>query len=167
MTLLSAAARMKFMRDRFTRWWMALAVGIMTVLPGLPVIAGEKAVSQAIAAPAVRILSGDGGLATAYNNRLSGAHVTCRGVVTRKLSDDLSGIRHQKFIVALASGQTLLIVHNIDLAKRVATLKTGDAIRISGDYIWNIQGGLVHETHDSPSGTSLDGWIKHRGVTYR
>lgn len=41
------------------------------------------------------------------------------GVVDRALSDDNDGSRHQRFILRLASGQTLLIAHNIDISLRI------------------------------------------------
>jgi hypothetical protein len=45
----------------------------------------------------------------------SDVQVEGEGTVIRILSDDVDGSRHQRFIVQLASGQTLLITHNIDL----------------------------------------------------
>jgi hypothetical protein len=50
------------------------------------------------------------------------------GIVTRILADDDEGSRHQRFILRLPSGQTLLIAHNIDLAPRVAELEEGDTV---------------------------------------
>src|SRR6185503_13228566 len=61
----------------------------------------------------------DSQLGRAFKNRTSDVQVEGEGVVTRMLADDLSGSRHQRFIVSLASGQTVLIVHNIDIATRV------------------------------------------------
>jgi len=50
---------------------------------------------------------------------LSGEVVESDATVTKTLPDDNDGSRHQRFIVRLASGKTLLIAHNIDIAKRV------------------------------------------------
>lgn len=55
-------------------------------------------------------------IANAFSNHESNLQVSGQGVVTRLLADDNSGSRHQKFIIKLSSGQTLLIAHNIDLA---------------------------------------------------
>ena len=55
----------------------------------------------------------------AFRNGRSGVMVTVEGAVIRLLADDNDGSRHQRFIIRLASGQTLLIAHNIDLSSRV------------------------------------------------
>ena len=65
------------------------------------------------------------------------------------------------------SKQTVLVVHNIDLAPRVDDLKIGDKILFSGEYQWNAQGGLIHWTHHDPRGRHTAGWIKHGGNTYQ
>jgi hypothetical protein len=83
------------------------------------------------------------------------------------LADDLDGSRHQRFIVSLASGQTVLIAHNIDLAPRVDGLQTGDYLRFYGEYVWNAEGGKVHWTHHDPKGRHVTGWLKHNGRTYQ
>lgn len=106
-------------------------------------------------------------LARAFRQRTSNIQVEGRGVVSRLLSDDDDGSRHQRFIVALASGQTLLIAHNIDLAPRVAGLRTGDVVSFSGEYEWNARGGVIHWTHRDPQGRHPAGWIKHNGKIYR
>ena len=68
----------------------------------------------------------DAVLSAAFENRRSDVQVQGSGHVTRVLPDDNDGSRHQRFIVRLASGQTLLVAHNIDLANRVAAVKPGD-----------------------------------------
>jgi hypothetical protein len=88
-------------------------------------------------------------------------------VVTRILADDLAGSRHQRFVVRLASGQTVLIAHNIDIAPRVAGLQKGDRVRFYGEYMWNEKGGMVHWTHHDPDGRHVAGWLKHNGRTYQ
>ena len=65
----------------------------------------------------------------AYASKESGFVVTVAGRVVRTLADDEVGTRHQRFIVALASGQTLLVSHNIDLAPRVP-IRTGDSLTV-------------------------------------
>jgi hypothetical protein len=89
------------------------------------------------------------------------------GTVTRVLSDDNNGSRHQRFIVALGSGQTLLISHNIDLAPRVERLSEGDTVSFKGEYEWNDKGGVIHWTHHDPAGQHEAGWIRHDGNTYQ
>ena len=93
----------------------------------------------------------------------SGTQVQATGVITRILPDDDEGSRHQRFILQLPSGQTLLIAHNIDLAPRVDGLKEGDTVAFNGEFEWNSEGGVVHWTHHDPSGRHAAGWLKHQG----
>lgn len=55
-------------------------------------------------------------LADAIDRQRRNVQVQGSGRVLRVLADDNDGSRHQRFILALASGRTLLIAHNIDLA---------------------------------------------------
>jgi hypothetical protein len=87
--------------------------------------------------------------------------------VARVLPDDLDGARHQRFIVELASGQTLLIAHNIDIAPRIEGLAVGDSVRFKGEYVWNAKGGVVHWTHHDPQGGHVAGWLMHNGRRYQ
>jgi len=103
----------------------------------------------------------------AFEQRQRDVQVKGEGVVSRILSDDKSGQPHQRFIVRLLSGQTILIQHNIELAPRIAELREGDAVSFYGEYIWNEQGGLVHWTHHDPAGRHVAGWLKHNGRAYQ
>ena len=114
-----------------------------------------------------RTQSTESTLQDAYNNRQSGIQVRGEGVVTAILADDREGSRHQRFIVRLSSGQTLLLAHNIDLAPRINTLKAGDTVAFYGEYEWNEKGGVIHWTHRDPGGRHIAGWLKHDGKTYR
>jgi len=109
----------------------------------------------------------DSALTSAYENRKSDVQVGGSGVVIRNLADDTSGSRHQKFILKLSSGQTLLISHNIDLAPRINSLRKGDTVNFYGEYEWNSKGGVVHWTHHDPRGNHIGGWLKHNGDTYQ
>ena len=106
-------------------------------------------------------------LARAFEQRISGVQVEGQGVVRRVLPDDNDGSRHQRFVVALSSGQTLLVAHNIDLAPRVVGLREGDVVSFSGEYEWNAEGGVIHWTHRDPSKRHPAGWIKHNGEVYQ
>ncbi len=97
----------------------------------------------------------------------SGTQVTGEGTVTRILGDDTVGDHHQRFILTLDSGRTLLIAHNIDLAPRIDSLREGDSVSFSGEYESNDKGGVVHWTHHDPQGQHEPGWLKHRGRTYQ
>jgi hypothetical protein len=106
-------------------------------------------------------------LTSAYENRQSNIHVEGSGVVVKILPDDLHGSRHQRFILRLSSGQTILISHNIDLSPRVDALRVGDTVEFSGEYEWNSEGGVVHWTHRDPGGRHKAGWPKHNGSVYQ
>lgn len=105
-------------------------------------------------------------ISNAYRNRLSDVQVKGSGVVSRILKDDNDGSRHQRFILRLSSGQTLLIAHNIDLAQRIGNLQQGDSVQFFGEYEWNSKGGVVHWTHQDPDDHHIGGWLKHEGQTY-
>lgn len=102
----------------------------------------------------------------AFQEKRSGVQVLGSGVVTRILADDNDGSRHQRFILELDSGLTLLIAHNIDLAPRINNLSRGDMVDFYGQYEWNDNGGVVHWTHLDPRGSHPHGWLKHKGNTY-
>jgi len=89
------------------------------------------------------------------------------GLVSRILSDDITGDAHQRFIVRLRSGQTLLVAHNIDLAPRVPAIKVGDEVAFYGEYEWSAEGRTMHWTHHDPAGRHTAGWIRYQGVTYQ
>lgn len=111
--------------------------------------------------------SGDEQISSAFQNHQSNIQVGGSGVVIRNLPDDTKGSQHQKFILKLPSGHTLLIVHNIDLAPRINSLREGDKVGFYGEYEWNQKGGVVHWTHNDPDGHHETGWLKHEGNTYQ
>ena len=118
-------------------------------------------------APATESVAADAQqIKAAFDNQRSDVQVRGTGEVTRLLSDDNEGSRHQRFIVTLPTGQTVLIAHNIDLAQRIDALRQGDQVSFYGEYEWNPQGGVVHWTHHDPAGRHPGGWIDHNGQRY-
>ena len=109
----------------------------------------------------------DSGFAQAYADRAADLEIQGHGTVSKLLTDDTEGARHQRFIVRLDSRQTLLVTHNIDVAPRINALRVGDTVSFKGEYEWNAQGGLIHWTHHDPTGGHVAGWIKHDGQTYQ
>lgn len=101
-----------------------------------------------------------------FESRRSGEMVAVAGVVDRLLSDDDVGSRHQRFIVRLGSGHSLLVAYNLDLAPRVP-LRVGDQVLVRGEYEWNGQGGVLHWTHHDPDGQRQGGWVEWNGDRYR
>lgn len=104
---------------------------------------------------------------SAYKNKLSDIQFKGDGKVVRILADDNVGHRHQKFILRLESGKTILIAHNIDLAPRIKNLRKGDTVQFYGEYEWSELGGVIHWTHHDPRGKHIGGWLKHNGKTYQ
>ena len=104
-------------------------------------------------------------IAQSFEAGRSDVWVQASGEVARVLSDDNEGSRHQRFLVELRNGITVLIAHNIDLAPRVP-LSRDDLIEFRGEYEWNDRGGVVHWTHHDPRGRKQGGWISHRRKTY-
>ena len=109
--------------------------------------------------------SDDAMLQNAFDRKQSDIQVHGTGKVTKLLADDTNGDKHQRFILKLASGQTILIAHNIDIAVRIDTLKINDDVEFYGEYVWNSKGGLVHWTHHDPQHEHIDGWLKHQNIT--
>jgi hypothetical protein len=105
-------------------------------------------------------------LVEAIEQRRSGLVFDGEGEVTRILSDDTEGSRHQRFILLLDSGHTLLVSHNIDLAERLP-VELGDQVRFRGQYEWNDRGGVLHWTHRDPQGRREGGWLELDGKRYR
>jgi hypothetical protein len=96
---------------------------------------------------------------TAYKKRLSEIPLIVEGQVVKILEDDLQGRRHQRFIIRTDEGQTLLITHNIDIAPRVV-MEMGTKVRVRGEYLWNLQGGIIHKTHRDQKEQISGGWIE-------
>ena len=112
------------------------------------------------------VQANDARLKQAYQNHQSDVQVRGSGLVSRLLPDDNKGSRHQKFILRLDSGQTLLVAHNIDLAPRIQGLRKGDRVEFYGEYEWNKKGGVMHWTHKDPRNHHAHGWLKHNGNIY-
>ena len=103
----------------------------------------------------------------AFNEDAAGTQMRVAGRVERLLADDNNGSRHQRFIIRVDGGTTLLIAHNIDLAPRLDGLAAGDTVEVFGEYEWNDKGGLLHWTHKDPGGRHVAGYIEWRGRRYQ
>jgi len=122
---------------------------------------------QAFSAQAAELLKGDALIKQAFEAQKSNLQVQAKGVVVKVLPDDNEGSRHQRFILKMPYGGTVLLAHNIDLAGRVANVQIGDEMEFSGEYEWNAKGGVVHWTHHDPQGHHQTGWLRHQGKTYQ
>jgi hypothetical protein len=106
-------------------------------------------------------------ISRAFREQATDRWVSGEGEIIKLLPDDNDGSRHQRLIIRLDSGQTLLIAHNIDLAPKVDHLETGDRVGFEGVYEWNKRGGVVHWTHHDPQGRERGGWLEYQGKQYR
>lgn len=153
------------------RGWAGRSLPLLVVL--VAAVLGSEWLGPGILAPTPRPVASGAGpaadLATghAFTQGRSGEQVRGAGIVVKVLSDDQEGSRHQRFILRLESGQTLLVVHNIDLAPRIPALAAGDTVAFNGVYEWNRQGGMIHWTHHDPAGRHEPGWLRHEGRYYR
>lgn len=121
-------------------------------------VGGVYSEKQAVGVEALG--STDEELARLFERQRSNVFVTGAGTVERILSDDTEGSKHQRFILRLASGQTLLVAHNIDIAPRVEPLAVGDVVLFAGIYEYNSQGGVIHWTHHDPQGKHRSGYLR-------
>ena len=103
----------------------------------------------------------------AYQQQRSNIQVQAQGIVKAVLPDDNQGSKHQKIILKLENGLTVLIAHNIDLAPRIDGLKKGDQLEFFGEYEYNPKGGVIHWTHHDPQRKHIDGWLKYKGKIYQ
>ncbi|MGB5485797.1 MAG: DUF3465 domain-containing protein [Lysobacterales bacterium] len=137
---------------------------VVAIVYGLEVVQ-EQGIS--VPTPSSTSQDSDSAVESAYKNRQSDIQVQGQGTVLRVLPDDVDGSRHQRIILELDTGQSLLVAHNIDLAPRVNGLNKGDTVEFYGEYEWNSKGGVIHWTHHDPNHRHIDGWLKHRGQTYQ
>lgn len=118
--------------------------------------------------PTATSTTGDDGaelIAAAFSAERSGFMVETAGVVDRVLPDDDEGDRHQRFVLRLDNRHSVLVAHNLELAKRVP-IEEGDPVAIKGQYEWNERGGVLHWTHHDPRGSHEAGWIRFGGTVY-
>lgn len=85
--------------------------------------------------------------------------------VFRRLPDDRRGSPHERFLIKLPNGTTVLIAHNINLAPYVP-LAEGDLVTISGEFVWNQKGGVIHYTHRPTNVRHKGGYIDFNGKRY-
>jgi hypothetical protein len=112
------------------------------------------------------IAVGDNAVQQAYADQRSGLWLETSGHISRVLGDDNEGARHQKFILELDDGHTVMVAHNIDLAERIP-VREGLVLAVRGKYEWNDRGGVIHWTHHDPDGRIQGGWIMLDNVSYQ
>ncbi|WP_151810109.1 DUF3465 domain-containing protein [Acinetobacter sp. TUM15366] len=103
----------------------------------------------------------------AYDRRQSNVQVHGSGRVKAILREDNDGTKHQKFILVLKNGLSILVAHNIDLAPKIDDLHKGDIVEFNGEYEYNEKGGVLHWTHHVQQNRHENGWLKHNGHIYQ
>jgi len=101
----------------------------------------------------------------AQAQHLRHVQVTIVAPVLKILPDDTQGIPHERFLIALSNGTSILIAHDTRLAPRVP-VEAGDKLKICGEYIWNEKGGVIHWTHHAIGGIHPGGYIELNGQRY-
>jgi hypothetical protein len=158
---------------------LRLAIGLVAVAaagyrawqlrgPGAPAVSVARVAVPDAAAPQATAAAGtDAAILAAIRDQRSHVWGQAAGVVTRLIKDDREGTPHQRFLVRLESGTTVLVAYNLDLAPRIAPLAVGDSVTLRGEYIWNDKGGLMHWVHRDPSGREPGGWVQVHGREFR
>ncbi|CAN5707813.1 hypothetical protein BH10CYA1_BH10CYA1_06070 [soil metagenome] len=108
---------------------------------------------------------GDAIVIRAQKKHRKKVEVTLTARVKELLPPDTDGSPHQRFLLELSNGTTVLVAHNTDLAPEVP-IHAGDLVTLHGEYIWNKLGGVLHYTHHSTT-RHESGWIQLNGQTYQ
>ena len=91
--------------------------------------------------------------------------ITVTAPVKKMLKYDDKGLPHEKFLMVLSNGTTLLVAHDTKMAPYVP-VQPGDTVTVHGEFIWNEKGGLIHWTHHSDTPKHQGGYIDFNGKRY-
>ncbi|MDD5269003.1 MAG: DUF3465 domain-containing protein [Methylococcales bacterium] len=114
-------------KSKQNQWAFVLASILLVVAVGFFLYSG---VTQHLSSDSAELVTNSDNrheliLNDAFQRQIGNFQLEGEGMVSKVLPDDTEGGRHQKFIVTLNSGQSILIAHNISLAKRIDSLKEG------------------------------------------
>lgn len=151
-----------------------IAILVPNILVFLSSISALPAFSQATQnAPNVYVekarsapLLDDSAVLTAQAQHAIKVEVNVTARVKKVLPEEVQGLPHQRFLIELSNGSTVLIAHNLKMAPAVP-LSAGDIVSIHGEYIWNKLGGLIHWTHHTDTPKHDNGWIDFMNVRYQ
>ncbi len=91
--------------------------------------------------------------------------LTVTAPVKKMLRYDDRGLPHEKFLLLLSNGSTILVAHNTKMAPYVP-IQEGDVVTVKGEFIWNAKGGLIHWTHHTDTPNHQGGYIEFKGKRY-
>lgn len=103
---------------------------------------------------------------SAQQQQAEKVEVTCTLPVKKLLPDDTKGLPHQRFLLSLSNGSTILVAHDTAMAPKVP-LAPGDLVTIRGEYIWNAKGGVIHWTHHTDTPRHEGGYIDYQSRRYQ
>lgn len=109
--------------------------------------------------------SGDLEAIRAQQLQLVKVPLTVTAPVKKMLRYDDRGLPHEKFLLELSNGSTILVAHNTRMAPYVP-IQAGDVVTVKGEFIWNEKGGLIHWTHHSDNPIHAGGYIEFKGKRY-
>lgn len=144
---------------------LALGLSMTLFLPGCDDTTKQGRGSSSVAVSQQSLADSDVQALEAQQARAIKVEITCCAPVVRLLPDDTRGLPHQKFILQLSNGTTVLVAHDTKMAPRVP-LQVGDRPILHGEYIWNPKGGLIHWTHHTDTPRHEGGWIMLNGQKY-
>lgn len=147
----------------FFRDYRAVAIPLTLFFFSLPLISCGQGAS--LTYPSI-VDSDQADILTAQRAHMSKVEITIMAPIYKLLRDDTEGIPHQRFLIWLNNGTTVLIAHDLRMARRVPVNK-GDVVKIHGEYIWNEKGGVIHWTHHSDTPYHEGGWIDLKGNRYQ
>ena len=101
----------------------------------------------------------------AYQYRQTGIMVEVTGSVVRLLKPAPDAPDVQKFIIRLANGQSILVVHRAVPDDRVP-VDINDNVLVRGEYVWTETGGTIRNTERDLSTQRRHGWIEYQGERY-
>lgn len=140
-----------------------LLVALVAVIAGISLLrvvnrsSGASGTSHALSVGCAQASS-------SFHHHQSQIWLTASGRVIRLLPDETGARTHQRFVISCSSGQTLLVVNDISIGRRVP-VGLGAEVGVRGEYVWNAQGGLIHFTHHAAGG-GQGGWILYHHVLY-
>ncbi|MBS1953945.1 MAG: DUF3465 domain-containing protein [Cyanobacteria bacterium SZAS-4] len=127
--------------------------------------AEETETETGVVDPGSQSDGGDEVVIKAQKKHRKKVEVTLTARVKKLLPADTDGSPHQRFLLELSNGTTVLVAHNTELAPEVP-VHEGDLVTLHGEYIWNKLGGVLHYTHHSTN-RHESGWIQLNGQTYQ
>jgi translation initiation factor IF-1 len=121
--------------------------------------------SQSVETQATTLVEGDAEAIRAQQLQLVKVPLTVTARVKKLLKYDGRGLPHEKFLLVLSNGSTILVAHNTKMAPYVP-IQPGDTVTVKGEFIWNAKGGLIHWTHHSDTPNHAGGYIDFNGKRY-